>query len=212
MATVDSYVKIKGRTYPFYAPSVSGGGFLQVNDTTAPYMAMLARTFPGEFARALKALGYMLFKRTRDAMRSGGVGGTRWQELSGVGKINQKIGDRARKTRSANPNTSYFGHLYKAVGYRMDADNLRVQIGFLSYQSQAYATKLQDGFDTSITSRMRRQFSAAGLKLSGKGSIHTPGRPLIAPVFQESLAEMKPFIEQRITGYLTRNSNFKKAA
>ena len=208
---VDSFVTIKGRQYPFYAPSASGGAFVQFNDTTAPYMAMLVRTFPAEFARALKALGYMLFKRTRQAMQAGGVGGTRWQELSGV-KMPRRGWDRASSTRSANPNTGFFGHLYKAVGYRMDADNLRVQIGFLSFHAQDYARKAQEGFDTPITSKMRRQFNVFDRKLSDKGSIHTPARPLIEPVFRASLPEIKPFIEARIMLYLNRNSTFRKAA
>ncbi len=209
---VDSYFKLKGRHYAFYAPSAGGGAFVQVNDSTSPYMAMLARTFPSEFARALKALGYMLFKRTRQAMMDGGVGGTRWQELSGIKRINGRIGDGAWSTRSRNPNDRFFGHLYKSVAYRLDAANLRVQIGFLSYHSVLRAKQLQEGFDTPVTSKMRRQFNRADLKLSGKSSIHTPARPLISPVFWASQAEIKPFIEERIMGYLQRNSSFRKAA
>jgi hypothetical protein len=212
MATVDGYVKIKGRSYPFYAPSASGAGLFQINDNASPYLAMLVRAFPTEFSRALRALGYMLFKRTRQAMKDGGIGGTRWQDLSGVGRINQRIGDSARATRSRNPHTGFFGHLYKSVAYRMDTDNLRVQIGFLSYHSLSYGRKLQEGFDTPITGQMRRQFNAVGMKLSAKNSIHTPGRPLIAPVLQATKGEIGPFIEARIVGYLSRNSSLHKAA
>ena len=59
---------------------------------------------------------------------------------------------------------------------------------------------------------MRRQFNATDHHLSGKSTIHDPGRPLIEPVFREALPDILPFVEAKIVAFLNRNSTFRKAA
>ncbi|MBU1040139.1 MAG: hypothetical protein KKF77_03445 [Proteobacteria bacterium] len=208
MADLVPMVNIKGRDYRFYA---SGGTLFEINDAVAPYMAMLARNFPGEVNKALGSLGYHLRKTMREAMRAGGVGGS-WPKHAGIKRLNRKIGDRAWRTRSANPHDGLFGHLYMAIGYRRNQANMRVQIGFLSRRSSHLAEKLQSGFETPITAKMRRLYSVRGLKLSKKRAVVTPARPLVGPVFQLTRHTYEPFIEARVLKYLNNARTFVKVA
>ena len=208
MDDITPSVNIKGRDYRFYA---SGGTLFKINDTATPYLAMLVRTFPVEVNKALGSLGWTLRTKMREAMRAGGVGGG-WPKHAGIGRLNQKVGDRARSTRAANPHTGLFGHLYMAIGYRRDKANMRVQIGFLSKRSANLAARLQEGFETPITEKMRRLYSLRGLKLSAKGSIKTPARPLVAPVYQAVQGQIGPFIEAKLLEYLNRSRRFAKVS
>ncbi len=204
----DGVVKIRGRQYGFH----SGGGTLyRINDEITPAMAMLARTFPAELNKALSSLGWILRKKVRESMRAGGPPGTSWAKSAGIGKIHHR-GDRAWRTRASNPNQGAFGHLYMAVGYLRDKAAQRVSIGFLSKESARYAVWVQEGFRTGITARMRRLFSARGLKLSGKGSIETPARPLIGPVFRAVEDQIGPYIEAKIASYLQEKRMLGRAA
>lgn len=208
MKDITPSVNIKGRDYRFLS---SGGTLFQINDSVAPYMAMLAKNFPAEVTSALGSLGYHLRKTMRAAMRAGGVGGS-WPAHSGIKRLSRKIGDRAWRTRSANPHDGMFGHLYMAIGYRRDKSNMRVQIGFLSRQSSALAEKLQSGFETAITAKMRRLYSVRGLKLSKKRAVVTPARPLVRPVYQMTKHTYEPFIEARVLKYLNNARTFVKVA
>lgn len=200
-------VNIKGRDYRFYA---SGGTLFRINDNTTPYMAMLVRTFPAEVNKALGSLGWYLRDKVREAIRAEGPGGG-WAKHAGIGKIHIR-GDRAWRTRAANPHSGLFGHLYMAVGYRRDKANMRVQIGFLSKRSAGLAAKLQEGFSTPVTDKMRRLYSLHGIKLRAKGTITTPARPLIAPVYQEVQGEIVPYIEGKILDYIHRTKPSHVAA
>jgi hypothetical protein len=201
-ADITPRVTIKGRSYKFFA---SGGETLfRVNDTATPYLAMLAQTFGPEMNKALASLGWTLRNKMRESMRAGGPPGATWPKHVGIGKLHAQIGDRARSTRSANPHAGLFGHLYQAIGYRRDKANMRVQIGFLSSRSSALAMKLQEGFETRVTQKMRRLYNARGLKLSGKGSIVTPPRPLVGPVFRAVESQIPTYLEGKISEYLLK--------
>jgi hypothetical protein len=204
----DETVYIRGRQYGFYR---EGGTLFKVNDMATPFLAELARMFPAELNKALGSLGWVLRKEVRAAIMAGGPPGTSWPKSAGIGKLHRK-GDQAWRTRSANPNSGLFGHLYMAVGYKRDKANMRVSIGFLSKESVRLAVWLQQGFETPITAKMRRLFSARNLKISGKGSIVTPARPLIAPVFRAVEDQIVPYIEAKIASYLAEKKPRARAA
>jgi len=204
----DGVVNIRGRDYGFHA---GGGTLYRINDGITPAMAMLARTFPAELNRALASLGWILRKKMREAIRAGGPPGTSWPKSAGIGKL-QRRGDRAWRTRASNPNTGHFGHLYMAVAYLREKSAQRVRIGFLSKESARYAVWVQQGFRTGVTAKMRRLFSARGLKISGKSNIETPARPLVGPVFRAVEDQIGPYIEAKISLYLREKRMLGRAA
>ncbi len=205
----DGTVEFRGRKYSFYD---GGQTLFRINDTTSYAMAMLARTFPAELAKAMGSLGWIVRKKLREAIRAGGPPGTSWAKSADVGKLKQR-GDRAWRTRASNPNAgSLFGHLYQAIGYKREKADLRVRIGWLSTESVRYAIWVQQGFSTSITTKMRRLFSARGLKLSGKGSVTTPPRPLVEPTHRNLEGQYVPYLEMKIASYLAERRLRGRAA
>ena len=67
-----------------------------------------------------------------------------------------------------------------------------------------HGARLQAGFDTPITEKMRRFFYAADFGLIKTGSIRTPGRPLMLPVFEHVEAQIPQRIEAKIAEYLDK--------
>jgi len=199
-----------GRQYPFHSDSGGGGSFLRINDTAKPWLAHLARNFRPEFARALGKIGWWLREEMRKAIEAGGPAGSSWPGRSDVQQFHKL--DRKKKRRSSLLQYGQFGRLIKAVGYKADRENLRVQIGWLSASAAPLAAKLQAGFETPISEKMRAMFFAAGSVLAKSGSIVDPARPLVRPLFQQVEAEIPRRIEAFIVQYLERSGNAAKAA
>ena len=84
--------------------------------------------------------------------------------------------------------------------------------GWLSKSAARYGAKLQAGFETPITPTMRRMFFAAGVGLVKTGSITTPARPLMSPVFQQIQDQIPGRIESKIADYLRRLGQNLRAA
>jgi hypothetical protein len=198
-----------GRQYPFHSDS-GGGSFLRINDTAKPWLAYLARNFRTEFARSLSRIGYWLRKEMRDAIESGGPAGASWPGRSNVQQL--RMLDRKKKSRRSLLQYGQFGRLIKAVGYKADREELRVQIGWLSATAAPLAAKLQAGFETPISEKMRAMFFAAGSALAKSGSIADPARPLVRPLFEQVEAEIPRRIEAFIIQYLDRAGGSAKAA
>lgn len=107
-------------TTPLHPGTVAGGGTLvRIEDQAGPFLAAWARTFPKEFPRALRSLGYWLKGEYQRAMRSGGRSvGQRWGQRSLVAQY--KPFDRLRrsqfKKRRKSEATHEAGSLTAALG------------------------------------------------------------------------------------------------
>ena len=192
-------VTIKGRKYPF----IDVGTMIRINDEAQPYLAHLARTFPNEFNRALRHVGWWLHRELKEACYKGGSPGQHWPELSLVQKGRWfEYASGRRNIRSLTPWA--FGRLVYAIGYKHEPEKQRVRIGWLSKSAARRAAELQQGFETKITPKMRRFWWALDAPLSKKTTLRTPARPLIEPMFKAKEHEIKERIEKRILGYLKK--------
>ncbi len=179
---------------------------LEIRDGVTPFLAYCARTFPNEMNKALGHIGWWMRKRIQEAVYKEKPQGTHWPALSDIQRM-RTLDDvkRERLGKSLRaPATHAFGQLVKAVGYKRDKALMRVRIGWLSRAAAAKAAKLQAGFSTPVTLKMKRFFAAAGLGIPEGGSIRTEGRELIRPMFEASQREVMQRIEDKIHSYLFR--------
>ena len=199
---------LSGRSYQF-VPDKSGGTLFRINDTAQPWLAMLARGFPTELTKALASIGFWIRGELKNAVNQGGPAGQNWPELSRV-QTYRTLDDLKGSNR--NPATHPFSTLGRAIGYRQVTQSMYVAIGWLSKSAARYGAKLQAGFETPITPTMRRMFFAAGVGLVKTGSITTPARPLMSPVFQQIQDQIPGRIESKIADYLRRLGQNLRAA
>ena len=164
-------------------------------------MRHLADTFPGEFNRALRHIGWWLRKEMQDAVYRGGPASARWPRLSQIHAMRTIDDAKAEQGRGKRkpPATHPFGRLVHAIGYRHDRAGMSVRIGWLSRSAAQQAQKIQKGERIRVTDRMRRFFWAAGVPLSSHTrEMVAPARNLIGPVYQEKRFEIQKRIEERI--------------
>jgi hypothetical protein len=206
-------VNIKGRNYSF--SDAKTGTMVTVQDGVTPFLTYLAKSFPKEFTKALGSVGWWLRKRIQDAAYEENPPHTNWPPLSDIQRL-RTLDDvkRERLGKSLRtPATHAFGALVKAVGYKRDKTLMRVRVGWLSSSAASKAAKLQAGFSTQVTGKMKRFFAASGLGIPKGATIETKGRELIRPVFEDSREEIGRRIETKISEYLGRSeSRFGKAA
>jgi len=206
-------VRIGDRDYPFY--SKASGSMLEIKDGVTPFLAYCARTFPNELNKALGHIGWWMRRKIQDAVYEEDPPGANWPAISDIQRMRtlddvkrERLGKQLRA-----PATHAFGQLVKAIGYKRDKTLMRVRIGWLSKAAAAKAAKLQAGFSTPVTGKMKRFFAAAGLGIPEGGTIRTEGRELIRPMFETSRQEVMERIEMKIEGYLFRTERkFKLAA
>jgi len=215
-------VEIKGRKYPFFSDGTIGT-MIRINDEAQPYLAYLARTFPKEFNRALRHVGWWLHKELKEACLQGGPPGHRWPALSlmqrgrwfenyktetmreivsdATGDERKALAKSLRRMRSLTPWP--FGELVRAIGYKHEPEKQRVRIGWLSKAAARRGAELQKGFETAVTPKMRRFWWAADAPLAKETRIlRTPARPLFEPMFRAKEREIHERIENRIRMYL----------
>ncbi|MBC16555.1 MAG: hypothetical protein CL942_05830 [Desulfovibrio sp.] len=205
-------VTIGDRKYPFYSKAT--GSMIEIRDGITPYMSYLVQTFPDELNKALGHIGWWMRRRIQDAVYEEDPPGTNWPELSDIQRLRtlddikrERLGKRLRA-----PATHAFGQLVRAIGYKRDKHLMRVRVGWLSKAAASRAARLQAGFSTPVTPKMKRFFAAAGLPIPS-GSIKTEGRELIQPVFDATKGEVMQRIEDKVHGYLFKTEKkFKTAA
>lgn len=204
-------VNIHNRNYGFF--DAGGGTIVRIEDNVEPYLTHLARTFPDEFNRALRHVGWWCRQELQNAIYQGGPEGHHWPELSEVQKY-RKIDELKGRTRP--PAVHPFGKLVKAIGYKHEQSLMRVRVGWLSSAAAQLGAQVQRGDTTKVTPRMRRFFWAAGIPL-GKDYIRIPARELFKPFFVARERDIHTRIETRIFLYLKKAKakyrfNWAKAA
>jgi hypothetical protein len=117
----------------------------------------------------------------------------------------RKALDRAfgREAKSSYP---VLGKLRKAIGYQFDKRHLEVTVGWLSLSAVQLGKRLEEGFQTPTTHRMRLAFAAAGLGMPRKASFTAPARPTIGPMYDVLQGQIYPHMEDQIWSYLQGNN------
>lgn len=199
--TGTSGLQRKARSFEFFD---GGGTFVRINDTAEPYLSYLARRFPSEVNRALRHVGWWLRKELQDAVYQGGPDGHPWANLSSP-HVRRVFDDLKGFPRS--PRTNPFGLLVRAIGYKHEAGNMRVRVGWLSRSAATRGGELQRGFTKTVTPKMRRFYWAAGVPLKKETrEIRVPARDLFTTMFFLKRREINERIERRVLELL-RKSN-----
>lgn len=188
------WVKTTKRWYRFADDPM--GTMIKIDDQTSPWLADLAKRFPSEFNRALRHVGWWLRTELKDAAAAGGPRGHRWPALSDAQKY-RRFDDL--KYKLAQPAVQHFGRLAKGIGYKHEPDKQRVRVGWLGPTLASWGNRLQEGFETPVTSKLRRFSWAAGVHpKKSTTSYRVPPRPLFAPIFRQHNATIQKKIEDRI--------------
>ena len=140
---------------------------------------------------AIRVEGFRLRKLMKAEVRKGAPGGRQFVPLSHLSRRSYHRGRNEPLRRLSIP-ISY---------YVADRDPLQVQVGWtgprVSRRWKYLAKKLQEGFDTPVTSRMRRSFIRQGGRMSKRSQnrhyfflrkstsrFFTPARPIIDPFWR----------------------------
>lgn len=194
----------KSRGYMF-SVGQQGGTMLRIEDEAGPYLADMARLFPAEMRRSLRATGFWLKGELAKAMRTGNVPGTSWPRKASRAWQNFNYVKSAAERSEGDPFANsrrpgrVYGDLWRAVGYWQGRDDMTVQIGFRSRPAARMMGMLQAGVTTAVTPRVRRAAFALGLPLSkGKTVLKIPARPVVAPLYRHLHAQIIRRIETRL--------------
>ena len=167
---------------------------VSVEDGLSPFFKALIESRPDFMAKAMKSLGYNFMRATREGIRSGSPNGLPWQQRSQK-KLRKDIGDYA-------PN-AWFGRLPNALGYEYQ-DPGRVKIGWRSHTSDREATNLETGQTRNVNAATRVRWGRRDHPLKWDTSqIVLPKRPVFEPMWKKLQPEIPPFIESKLTDYLS---------
>ena len=128
---------------------------INVTDEIAPLLERMAAHNKGFLKSAAKSLGYFAQKEIKEEVRTGAPGGANFAER------------RPHKFRAALQGGSaarqWYGKMLRAIGYQY-ADGV-VRIGWTSRTAATYGRKQEEGFETEVTSAVRKRYREAGVAL-----------------------------------------------
>lgn len=176
-----------------------------MGDDVLKELRTIERRFPKEFSRSLNAVGFFMRKKLREAIKSGGPDGYKWEPLSYIQATEWlEISRRHRGFMGPLPKKRFaMQKLMPAMRYKKVHTRQGVIIGATRATSEAYLTAVQEGAELMhssgsqpVTPKMRRMFWMAGITLKGT-RISRPKRPLIDPVAEQYSEAMTQFIIER---------------
>lgn len=175
---------------------------ISFEDGASPWLEWAAKEIPKFAASALKSTGWMMQKKIKEGIKSKAPGGVPYAPT-----MKAKRRKALDKAFGREPRRSYpiLGKLRKAIGYQFDKRHLEVTVGWLSISAVQLGKRLEDGFQTPVTRRMRLAFATAGLGMPRKGSLTIPARPTIGPMYDALQGKIYPYMEDRIWSYLQGN-------
>ena len=172
---------------------------ISFEDGASPWLEWAAKEIPAFAASALKSTGWMMQKKIKEGIKSKAPGGVPYAPTMKAKR--RKALDKAfgREPRGSYP---VLGKLRKAIGYQFDKKRLEVTVGWLSLSAVQLGKRLEEGFQTPVTHRMRLAFAAAGLGMPRKASFAAPARPTIGPMYDALQNKIYPYMEGQIWDYM----------
>jgi hypothetical protein len=179
---------------------------------------------------ALSSVGYKMQQEIK-RLGSTGVGQLGWKPLSGyTGRLSltrTRGGQRRLLQRYKNEARNYYekdgqrytrmwtstrrnpmGRLASAIRYHVDKSLKTVTTGFIkgrSAQLEVLARKQAEGYQVTISPRMRRMFWGLHLPLTaGKATLVVPPRPWVGRVWNMRKAEMLGFVREKFVANIER--------
>ncbi|WP_319760366.1 hypothetical protein [Maridesulfovibrio sp.] len=222
----------RGQRYDFY--SGGSGSLVVIDNGSERYLKHLAQSFPGEFNRALRSVGFHLQRYIKKSIYQSRVGGEtidpaetspRFRRMAAFHRTGDKTDAPKRRMRNGRLIGGYraskgghrraYGKVAQAIGYLHEPAKQQVQIGYMGLSSRSFGRALALGSRGGkynwhagpqiVTPRMRRFFAATGRALpADMTSIESPQRPVIDPAFEDFRPKIGPLMERRIAGYLKK--------
>lgn len=186
---------------------------LEFKDEASPFLEMLVKNNPKWQIDALKSAAWLTSRVIKREMKTKAPGGKQWAPMSLTGKKRRAL-EIITGGKVASRYTLY-GRLVQAIGYegRLAAIEGAVPVGWLSWQSQQLGEKLQEGFTTDVTPKVRKLYAAAGLKISKhKVALVTPARPVLDPMKNKLAYVATKQFEKKILSYMMGNTTRSKAS
>lgn len=168
-------------------------------DSASPWLEWAAKEYPNYATRALKSAGYWVSQEIKKGIKSGAPGGQRYAPT--LPTHTRQLIDMAfgKKEKKDYP---ILGRLRNAIGYEYEKNNNAVRVGWLSISAVRLGKRLEDGFTTKVTAKMRKALAAVGLGMSGKSFFRAPPRPTIEPMYNALHKRIAPYMEEKIWQYI----------
>lgn len=174
-------------------------------DSATPWLQWAMKEYPRYLQSGLKSLGWYTQKQIKLGIRSKAPGGQAYAPNTPA-PLRRKIQLAFRKkSKNAYP---VLGKLYGAVGYQYNKANSSVTIGWLSVSAVKIAHRLETGFETTVTQKMRGALLHGKLPwMAKKSKIETVARPTIGPMYDVLEPKFAVYLEEKIWEYIKGNKN-----
>ena len=176
---------------------------INVTDEIAPLLERMAAHNKGFLKSAAKSLGYFVQKEIKQEVKTGAPGGANFVER------------RPHRIRAALQGGSaarqWYGKMLRAIGYQYDGGIVR--IGWTSRTSATYGRRQEEGFETPVTSSVRKRYREAGLSIGkNKKYLVTPARPVFEPMAGVLQPQIAPYVQMKLYDYAEENATYSKKA
>lgn len=133
----------------------------------------------------------------------------------GAGRYSRFYSMTMAKPMGGATDQPYGRKLARAVRYNYDAAGRSVHIGWITPTASSYARALGQGMrgarmswrsgPQTVTARMAKLFSAAGIPVRVGKQLKTPARPVVGPVFDKHKGEIPDYIERKVSEWLKKS-------
>ncbi len=175
---------------------------ISVDDQVTAWLEWASEEFPALRRKAMKSLGWDFQKKIKAGIRSGSPGGRAYAAFMPPDKrrkLEKVFGNRGKKEYKP------LGRLAAAVGYQYQEATGGVIVGWLSHSAVNIGTKMEKGFQKTVTPKLRRAYFAAGLGIS-KPIITVPARPTFEPMREVLTPGAAAYVEGKIWEYLGKGA------
>lgn len=203
---------------------------ISVADELSPAIKRMLEHNKVYLRHVTKSLGWYIQKEMKDAVRKGKLKGTT-EGWSKEWFTHGEIGPR-KELQGGKASTYLYGQMLRAIGYQYMPDSFSTLIGWTSKTSAMYGRLNEEGGEQQVTSLIRKRYYEAykrEIKKYGAKTVlnhddkrfiyplkkdtttlHTPARPIFAPMFDSMQHDFGPYIEKKIAEYMAENVEFGK--
>lgn len=176
---------------------------IDVTDEIQPLLERMLAHNKSFLKSAAKSLGYFMQKEIKEETKTGAPGGANFVQR------------RPHKFRAALQGGSaarqWYGKMLRAIGYQY-ADGV-VRIGWTSRTAAMYGRKQEEGYETPVTSAVRKRYREAGFSISNKTKyLITPARPVFEPMAGVLQPQIAPYVQMKLYDYAEENVTYSKKA
>lgn len=169
---------------------------VEITDYATSWLEWAAKEFPKFTASALKSTGWMMQKEIKAGITRKAPGGKAYLPTMPAKK--RKLFEQAfgRTPKGQYP---VMGKLRQAIGYEFNKNRQEVTVGWLSISAVRIGKRLEEGFRTPVSDKMRLALASVGI-FTRSDVWDVPPRPTIGPMFDYLEPRIQPYLEEKIWG------------